>query len=89
MFMSKFGNLSVGGGGETDTGVEAGSGSGEADDVFKSMDAECGVHARNQGETSSAHQVGRKPRLQASTTGKLLVQKDTGQLAFHALPILG
>ncbi len=42
LFMSKFGNLSVaGGGGETDTGVEAGSGAGEADDVFKSMDAEC------------------------------------------------
>ena len=42
LFMSKFGNLSVGrGGGETDTGAEAGSGSGEGDDVFKSMDAEC------------------------------------------------
>jgi hypothetical protein len=26
-----------------DTGVEAGSGAGEADDVFKSMDAECKV----------------------------------------------
>jgi hypothetical protein len=44
LFMSKFGNLSVGGGGtETDTGVEAGSGSDEADDVFKGMDAECTV----------------------------------------------
>jgi ubiquitin C len=44
LFMSKFGNLSVGGGGEeTDTGAEAGSGSGEGDDVFKSMDAECTV----------------------------------------------
>jgi ubiquitin C len=44
LFMSKFGNLSVGGGGgETDTGVEAGSASSEADDVFKSMDAECKV----------------------------------------------
>jgi hypothetical protein len=33
--MSKFGNLSVGGGGgKTDTGVEAGSASGEADDVY-------------------------------------------------------
>jgi hypothetical protein len=41
LFMSKFGNLSVGGGGaETDTGAEAGSGSGEGDNVFKSMDAE-------------------------------------------------
>jgi hypothetical protein len=38
LFMSKFGNLSVGGeGGETDTGAEAGSDSGEVDDVFKSM----------------------------------------------------
>jgi large subunit ribosomal protein L40e len=44
LFMSKFGNLSVGGGGvETDTRAEAGSGSGEGDDVFKSMDAECKV----------------------------------------------
>ncbi len=44
LFMSKFGNLSVGGGGaETDTGAEAGSGPGEGDDVFKSMDAECTV----------------------------------------------
>jgi hypothetical protein len=44
LFMSKFGNLSVGGGGaEADTGAEAGSGSGEGDDVFKSMDAECTV----------------------------------------------
>jgi hypothetical protein len=44
LFMPKFGNLSVGGGeGETDTGVEAGSTSGEADDVFKSMDGECKV----------------------------------------------
>ena len=42
LFMSKFGNLSDGGGGgETDTGAEAGSASGEGDDVFKSMDAEC------------------------------------------------
>jgi hypothetical protein len=42
--MSKFDNLSVGGGGgETDTGVETGSAAGEADDVFKSMDAECKV----------------------------------------------
>ena len=40
LFMSKFGNLSDGGGGgETDTGAEAGSASGEGDDVFKSMDA--------------------------------------------------
>ena len=44
LFMSKFGNLSDGGGGgETDTGAEAGSASGEGDDVFKSMDAECTV----------------------------------------------
>ncbi len=44
LFMSKFGNLSVGGGGgETDTGAEAGSGPGEGDDVLKSMDAECTV----------------------------------------------
>jgi hypothetical protein len=44
LLMSKFGNLSVGGGGgETDTSVEAGSASGEADDVFKNMDAECKV----------------------------------------------
>jgi hypothetical protein len=44
LFMSKFGNMSVGGGGgETDTVVEAGSASGEADDVFQSMDAECKV----------------------------------------------
>ena len=43
LFMSKFGNLSVGGGGgETDTGTETGSASGEGD-VFKSMDAECTV----------------------------------------------
>ena len=36
--------MSVGGGGaETDTGAEAGSGPGEGDDVFKSMDAECTV----------------------------------------------
>jgi ubiquitin len=42
LFMSKFGNLSVGGGAaETGTGAEAGSASGEGDDVFKSMDAEC------------------------------------------------
>jgi hypothetical protein len=42
--MSKFGNLSVGGGeAEADTGAEAGSGSGEGDDAFKSMDAECKV----------------------------------------------
>ena len=42
--MSKFGNLSNGGGGgETDTAAEAGRGSGEVDDVFKSMDAECKV----------------------------------------------
>jgi ubiquitin len=42
LFMSKFGNLSVGGGGaETDTGAEAGSGPGQGDDVFKSMDSEC------------------------------------------------
>jgi hypothetical protein len=47
LFMSKFGNLSVGGGGadsaETDTGAEAGSGSAENDDVCKCMDAECTV----------------------------------------------
>jgi hypothetical protein len=44
LFMSKFGNLSVGGGGaETDTGAEAGSGPDEGDDVFKSMDAKCSV----------------------------------------------
>ncbi len=44
LFMSKFGNLSVGGGGGRDrTGVEAGSVSGEVDDVFKSMDTECKV----------------------------------------------
>ncbi len=42
LFMSKFGNLSVeGGGGERDTEVEAGSG--EDCDVFKRMDAECKV----------------------------------------------
>ena len=55
LFMSKFGNLSVGGGGgETDTGVEAGSASGEADDVFKSMDAECKVCMQ---EIKVRHQV--------------------------------
>ena len=44
LFMSKFGNLSVEGGGtETDTGAEAGSGSAERDDVLKSMEAECTV----------------------------------------------
>jgi ubiquitin C len=44
LFMSKFGNLSVeGGGAETHTGAEAGSGYDEGDDVFKSMDAECTV----------------------------------------------
>ena len=44
LFMSKFGNLSVVGGGvETDTGTESGSGPGEGDDVFKSMDTECTV----------------------------------------------
>jgi ubiquitin C len=44
LFLSKFGNLSVGGGGaQTDTGAEACSRSGEGDDVFKSMDAECSV----------------------------------------------
>ena len=44
LFMSKFGNLSVGGGAaETGMGAEAGSASGEGDDVFKSMDAECSV----------------------------------------------
>ena len=55
-FMSKFGDLSVGGGGrETDTGVEAGSASGEADDVFKSMDAESKVcMQKNQGEALSS-----------------------------------
>ena len=42
--LSKIGSWSVGGGGgETDTGTEAGSGSDEGDDVFKSMDAECTV----------------------------------------------
>jgi hypothetical protein len=54
LFMSKFGNLSVGGGGaETDMGTKAGSGSGEGDDVFQSMDAEC-LHARKQGEAASS-----------------------------------
>ena len=44
LFMSKFGNVSVeGGGAETDTGAEAGSGYDEGDDVFKNMDAECTV----------------------------------------------
>jgi hypothetical protein len=52
LFMSKFGNLSVGGGGgETDTGVEAGCAS---DDVFKSMDAECKVCMQ---EIKVRHQV--------------------------------
>jgi hypothetical protein len=52
--MSKFGNLSVGrGGAETGTGAEAGSGCGEDDDVFKSMDAEC-LHVRKQGEAASS-----------------------------------
>ena len=55
LFISKFGNLSVGGrGGETNTGVEAGSASGEADDVFKSMDAECKVCMQ---EIKVRHQV--------------------------------
>jgi hypothetical protein len=55
LFMSKFGNLSVaGGGGETNTGGEAGSASGEADDVFKSMDAECKVCMQ---EIKVSHQV--------------------------------
>ncbi len=40
LFMSKFGNLSVGG-------------SGEGDDVFRSMDAEC-LHASKQGEAASS-----------------------------------
>ena len=40
--LSKFGNLSVGGGGaETDMGAETGNGPGEGDDVFQSMSAEC------------------------------------------------
>ncbi len=49
LFMSKFGNLSVGGGKEeTDTGTQAetdtdGRSSGEGDDVFKSMDTDCTV----------------------------------------------
>ncbi len=44
LFMSKFGNLSVGGGGaETDTGAQAASASAQGADVFKSMDAECTV----------------------------------------------
>ncbi len=44
LFLSKFGNFSVGGGEEEkDTGAEAGNGSGEGDDVFKSMDEECSV----------------------------------------------
>jgi hypothetical protein len=44
LFMSKFGNLSDGGGGgETDMRAEDGSACGESDDVFKSMDAECTV----------------------------------------------
>ncbi len=52
LFMSKFGNLSVGGEGtETDTGTESGNGFGEGDDVFKSMTAEC-LHARKKGETA-------------------------------------
>ena len=55
LFMSKFGNLSVGrGGGETDTGSETGSASGEVDDVFKSMDAEYCLHAGKQGEAASS-----------------------------------
>ena len=54
LFMSKFGNLSVGGGGaETDTGAQVASASAEGDDVFKSMDAEC-LHARKQGEAASS-----------------------------------
>ena len=55
LFISNFGNLSVeGGGGETDTGVEAGSASGEADDVFKRMDSECKVCMQ---EIKVRHQV--------------------------------
>ncbi len=59
LFMSKFtGNLSLGGGGgETDTGVEAieaGSGSFAGDDVFRSMDAECKVCMQ---ESKVRHQV--------------------------------
>jgi hypothetical protein len=54
--MSKFGNLSGGGGGaETDTGAEAGSSSDEGDDVLTSMDAECTVCM--QESKVSQHQV--------------------------------
>ncbi len=44
-----------GGGTETDTGAETGNGSGEGDDVFKSMDPEwhC-LHARKKGESASS-----------------------------------
>ncbi len=56
LFMSKFGNLSGGGGGaETDTGAEAGSSSDEGDDVLTSMDAECTVCM--QESKVSQHQV--------------------------------
>ena len=55
LFMSKFGNLSVGGGGgETDMGVETGDSSVEVDDVFRSMDAECKVCMQ---EIKVRHQV--------------------------------
>ena len=49
LFMSKFGNLSVGDeGGQTDGGVETGSTSGEVEDVFKSIDTECKVCMHNR-----------------------------------------
>jgi ubiquitin len=65
LFMSKFGDLSVGRvGAETDTGAEAGSGSGEGDDVFKSMDAECCVCMRKQGEAASSSVFCRRLELQ-------------------------
>ncbi len=56
--MSKLGNLSVGGGDrETDTAVEAGRASGEADDEFKNMDAECRVCMQEIKVRQVAHSV--------------------------------
>jgi ubiquitin len=56
LFMSKFGNLTVGGGeAETDTAAQATSSSAERDDVYKNMDAECSVCMQER--KVSQHQV--------------------------------
>jgi hypothetical protein len=49
LIMPKFGNLSVGEeGGRTGGDIEAGSASGEVEDVFKSIDTECKVCMHNR-----------------------------------------